>query len=94
MSCVVRHLTPVTCQLSLTPTATATDPPSANSPSMHRKLVCKDQKPKNIQTQKSLKRSNISHTLFNQKSPVHQEAGFPGGDRQQADNRRTSQLID
>ena len=26
--------------------------------------------------------SNISNTLFNQKSPVHREPGFPGGDKQ------------
>ena len=42
-SCVVCHMSPVSCHLSLTPTVTATDPPPANSPTMHSSLVCKDQ---------------------------------------------------
>ena len=32
----------VICNLSLTPTATATDLPPAYSPTMHRRLVCQD----------------------------------------------------
>ena len=32
----------LTCHLSLTITATATDPPPANSPTMHSRLVCKE----------------------------------------------------
>ena len=53
MSCVacrVSHsgviccVSPVICQLSLTPIATATDPPPANSPIMHSRLFCKDPK--------------------------------------------------
>ena len=38
------HLLHVNCHLSLTPTATATDPPPANSPTMHSWLVFKDPK--------------------------------------------------
>ena len=37
----------VTYTLSLNPTATATDPPPAKSPTMHSSLVCKDQKNSN-----------------------------------------------
>ena len=37
--CQMCNLTRVTCHLSLTPTATATDPPTANSPTMQSKLV-------------------------------------------------------
>ena len=36
------HVNRVTCHLSLTPTATATDPPHANFPFMHSRLVSKD----------------------------------------------------
>ena len=38
------HMSPVTstCHMSLTPTATATDPPSANSSTLRRRLVRKD----------------------------------------------------
>ena len=36
---VTCHMSRVTCHLSLRPTATATDPPSANSPTMHSRLV-------------------------------------------------------
>ena len=42
--CLVSHVTswvsPVTCHKSLTPTATALDPPSANSPTMPSRMVC------------------------------------------------------
>ena len=48
MSCVTCHITcvmcpvlHVTCHLSLTPKATATEPPPANSASMHIRPVCK-----------------------------------------------------
>ena len=40
--CVTCHQSPFTCHLSLTPTATATNPPSANSPTMHSRLVSED----------------------------------------------------
>ena len=66
VSCVMCCMSCVTCQLSPTPTATATDPPPSNSPTMHSRLVCKD--------------PNFSDTIFDQKSTVHQEAVFPGGD--------------
>ena len=55
MSCVMCHfsrftccMSPGTCQMSLTPTATATEPPPANSPTMDCRLVRKDQKPNKI----------------------------------------------
>ena len=44
VSYVTWLVSPVTCHLSLTLTATATDPPPANSPSMYSKLVRKDPK--------------------------------------------------
>ena len=44
------HVSRVTCNLL---TATATDPPPANSPAMHSMLVCKDPK-----SQKILKAKN------------------------------------
>ena len=44
------HVSHVTCQchLSLTPTATVTDPPPANSPTMPSMLICKDPKTQKI----------------------------------------------
>ena len=42
VSCDMCHVSYVTCQLSPTPTATATDPPIANSPTMNRTLVFKN----------------------------------------------------
>ena len=39
---VTFHISPVTCYLSPTPTATITDPPPANSPTMHSRLVNQD----------------------------------------------------
>ena len=41
---VVSHVALVMCHLSLTPTATATDPAPANSQTMHSRLVQDDQK--------------------------------------------------
>ena len=44
----------VTCHRSLIPTATVTDPTAANTPTMHSKLIQKDQKnQKKIQMQKN-----------------------------------------
>ena len=88
--CPVSHVTccmlRVTCHLSLTPTATAIDPPPANSTIMHSRLVRKDpktgtnfKKQETIGTSKTrnFKRyANNSNTLFDQKSPVHRKAGF------------------
>ena len=50
--CVLR----VTCHLSITPTATATDPPPANSPIMHSRLVAKTPPKKNANYKKLSKR--------------------------------------
>ena len=49
MSRVTCHMSPVpvTSHMSLTPTVTATDPPSANYPTMHSRLVWEDLKKKN-----------------------------------------------
>ena len=45
MSCVMCRVSPVTYHLSLTPKATATDPPPGlNSHIMDSRLVCKDPK--------------------------------------------------
>ena len=69
----------VACHLSLSPTATARDPPSANSPLKHSRLVCKDQKKTKIakvkiivtakrRRQEAVNRyANNSNMLFNQK---------------------------
>ena len=43
----------VTYCLSLTPTATATNPPPDNSPDMHSRLVCKD-KPQTVENTQNL----------------------------------------
>ena len=56
MSHVACHLSPVICHLSLAPTATATDPPPANSPIIHSRLARKIQKRERFsKRQKSLK---------------------------------------
>ena len=80
-SCVACCVSPVICQLLQTLTATATHPPLVNPPTMHSRLVCKEPKkhhlfemPKIIEKEKwqnFQKYANISHLLFNQKSPVH-----------------------
>ena len=44
VSSVMSRVSPVTCQLSLTPKATATDPPRSNSPTTQSKLVLIDPK--------------------------------------------------
>ena len=54
-------MSPVTYNLSLMPTATATFHPPANSPTMHSRLVCKDQKKtKNAKNQLSLLKIKLS----------------------------------
>ena len=55
--CVICHMSLVTFHLSLTPIATATYPPPANSPTMHRRLVFKDQK--NWKIFQKIKQKNI-----------------------------------
>ena len=47
--CQVSCVTCVSCYLSLTKTATTTDPPPDISPIMHSRLVRKDPQPKNYQ---------------------------------------------
>ena len=65
--------------MSLTPTARATDPSPANYLNMHSRLVSKDTK--KIEEKKTgFKLAHKSDMLFNQKSPVHLEAGFPQED--------------
>ena len=63
MSCVMWDLSHVTCDLSLTSTATATDPPPANSPTMHSWLVCRAPNNKKCKTKKSLKPQNGKTSL-------------------------------
>ena len=82
-------MTSVTCTLSLTATATAKEPPSAYSPTIHSRLVCDDPKSENrfkgnnFETAKKTQIcKGISNPLFDQKSPVHRKAPFPSEDRQ------------
>ena len=59
MSGVMCCLTSFTCHLSLMPTATATNPPTANSPIIHSRLVCNEEKKqKKFKTQKNLQNGN------------------------------------
>ena len=44
ISHVTCHMSHVMCHMSIPATAIATDSPSANSPTMHNRLFCKDQK--------------------------------------------------
>ena len=45
VSYIICHKSHVGCHLSLTPTATAMDPPPANyRTTMHKRMVCKDPK--------------------------------------------------
>ena len=53
VSCAMCHISCVACHLSLTATATATNPPPANSPIIHNRLVYKIQKPKTFKTKKN-----------------------------------------
>ena len=52
MSHVMCHLSPIICHLSLTPTATATNPPPSNSPIIQRRLGCTNQKTLNMSRRK------------------------------------------
>ena len=86
-SCVMCHMSRVTCYLLETLTATATYHPPANSPIMHSRLVCTDQKHKKLQNpkisskqQKKIeniyRHANISNKLFDLQLPIHREARF------------------
>ena len=44
VACVMCHVSCVKYHMSLTSTATAMDRPTANSPNMHSRKVCKDPK--------------------------------------------------
>ena len=79
VSCATCRVSYVTCHLSLTPTAKATDPPPAISPTMHSKFAkTEPQSRKHVKTQKIMetfkKRGsqlcNFRNTLFEQKSPA------------------------
>ena len=48
------HISRVACHMSLTSTATATDPPPSNSPTMHSMLVHKDPKSLKISKPKTI----------------------------------------
>ena len=63
VSHVMCHMSRVTYYLSITPTATATDPPPANSTIMHSSLFTKSPKPKNPSRQNSLKQQNHENVL-------------------------------
>ena len=67
VSCTMYHVThvacrrsPVICHLSLMPKATATDPPPANSPTMHSRMVGKDQKNQNKNLNKRERKKNAN----------------------------------
>ena len=72
------HMSRVTSHMSLTPTATATDPPAANSLPMHSSLVCKDPK-----TKQSLKHSGNKQSSRSLQSNGKQ--GFKEGTNKQTD---------
>ena len=104
VSCVMCHVSyvacrvsSVTCHLSLTQTATATDPPPANSPFVQSRLVHKDpqiqkniEKKKNIWNEKILKRSrgmpilavrSLSRSLQFTKKRVFRDGTYKQKDR-------------
>ena len=88
VSCVTYHMPPDTCHLSLTPKATATDAPPANSPTTHIRLVQKTPNRKNLKVQNIIEPAKKNYdwrhahdTLFDQKSPAHREVGFPRVER-------------
>ena len=67
MSLVICHIKCFACHLSLMPSATATDPPPANSPTMHSRLVWKyPKKAQNIsKCRKSLKQWQLNFSKCN-----------------------------
>ncbi len=68
MSHVTCHMSHVTCHLSPMPTATATDPPPANSPTMHYVGWCAQNKKteKKFKTTKIIETANYSGSIFKQ----------------------------
>ena len=60
VSCVTCHMSHVTSHMSPTKTAPAKDPPSANSPTMHSRLVHQD---KTLNMSKPSKKSRLGETL-------------------------------
>ena len=76
-SYVLRHLSP-------RPTATATDPAPANSPTTHSQLVHQDRAPKPVKFQnpkKTQKLCNFRATIFDRKSPAFLVPVAIGGDK-------------
>ena len=67
-SCVTCRVSRVTCHLSLTPTATAIDPPPTNSPIMQSQLVPRDTKPKQISKHKI--HQNNKNTKMSRGMPI------------------------
>ena len=56
MACVPCKVSHIPCHLAPTPTATATDPPPNNSPTMHSRLVHQDRTKKTKIIYKLLKK--------------------------------------
>ena len=99
MSHVTCRMLRVTCHLSLTPTATATDPSPANSPIMHSRLVCQ---PNFSPSSKAQSHWNNKKTNTSRGMPIlpirssTRSLQFTGKrgfhDGRQTDNLRTSRL--
>ena len=71
VSHVTCHMIHVACHLSLTPTTTATDPPPANSPTIHSRRVCKDTKTqKNVKTHNNKKHRNGDNQKTSRVMPI------------------------
>ena len=96
VSYVTCHVPHVMCHLSLTPTASATNPLPANSPTLNSMLVLKVLKKKRQKkektngigkNQKRYRYTNISNTFFDHKSPVHWGATFPDVDWSQTEGK-------
>ena len=75
-------VSPVTCQLSLMPTATVTDPPSNSSPVMHIVLVCEDPKTgKNSEAQKIIKMAKTQNVCQYLRYALRPKVSSPPGCR-------------
>ena len=97
--CDTFHLSPVTCQLL--PTPTAIDPPPANSPKMHRRLVHQDINQKISLLKRMVK--NIKKRISYKKNKKSKKNKYAFGlevsssgcqQREHHMHTRTSQLID